>query len=206
MSLSSFIDLLLPYGTLGYLLIFSVLLACGFGLPMPEDIILVTGGILASRGVLDFHLALAVSFVGVILGDGIIFCMGRYMGPKLKEKAFFKRAISPERERKILSWFARYGDKVIFIARFTPGLRMPLFLSSGLYKVAPWKFFALDGLAALISVPIWVKLGHLFGQNLPMLEEKMHSMQKGFLLFLAVILILFVGFFVLKHKLSKKIS
>ena len=32
---------------LGYLFVFTILLACGFGFPLPEDVVLITGGVLA---------------------------------------------------------------------------------------------------------------------------------------------------------------
>jgi membrane protein DedA with SNARE-associated domain len=42
---------LLPIFTeYGYVAVFLVLLACGFGLPLPEDITLVAGGVIAGLG------------------------------------------------------------------------------------------------------------------------------------------------------------
>lgn len=62
-----------PYGSYSYGVILAVLLACGFGLPLPEDVTLVAGGILASRDIIDFKFTVAVCMVGVLAGDGTIF-------------------------------------------------------------------------------------------------------------------------------------
>jgi membrane protein DedA with SNARE-associated domain len=48
----------------------------------------------------------------------------------------------------------------LFIGRFLPGLRAPIFFTAGSMKVPFVKFLFFDGLAALISVPVFVWLGH----------------------------------------------
>ena len=49
---------------------------------------------------------------------------------------------------------------VLFVGRFLPGLRAPLFASAGAMHVPYLKFALLDGTAALISAPVFVWLGH----------------------------------------------
>lgn len=49
-------DLLISiFSDYGYLAVFVMLLLCGFGLPIPEDITLVAGGIIAGLGYADVH-------------------------------------------------------------------------------------------------------------------------------------------------------
>ena len=197
------LDSLTPYGTYSYVLMFLILLGCGFGFPMPEDIILITGGALSARGVVTFETTFIVCMAGVLIGDGTIFYIGHSMGPKVKKTRFYKKIISENREKTVARWFKEHGDKVIFFARFLPGLRMPLFLTSGIYHVPFWKFLALDGFAALISVPVWIWVGHLFGENLETLAIKIKQLQMGYLGG-TVVLILFVILVVyLKNKFKK---
>ena len=85
-----------PYGTYSYFVILAVLLACGFGLPLPEDITLVAAGILAARNIIDFNNAVALCMVGVLLGDGIVFGLGSRYGTRLRGTKFFS-IIIPER-------------------------------------------------------------------------------------------------------------
>jgi membrane protein DedA with SNARE-associated domain len=193
---------LTPYGVFIYPIMFFILLICGFGLPLPEDVILVTGGILSARDVTHFWTTVLVTFMGVIIGDGIIFTIGKRVGPKIKQTRFFRFLVKEDSEKKIMGWFNRYGDKVIFFARFTPGLRMPLFLTAGAYQVPAWKFFALDGIAALISVPTWVWIGHVFGSNLELLETKMKHLQIGIYGFIAFILIVILTVWFIKKKVK----
>lgn len=199
-----FLEHLTPYGNYGYVIMFLVLLACGFGFPMPEDVVLVTGGILSALKVTDFWLTMLVCLVGVLLGDSIVFTIGNKMGPRLKLTSLYKRIMPAAREKQVMTWFARYGDKVIFFARFAPGLRMPLFLTAGMYHVPFWKFLCLDGFAAIISVPAWVWVGHLFGENLDALEAKMRQMQMGIYSILSIILVASVIYIVLKRKIKAR--
>ena len=45
----------------GYYAVFSVLVLCGMGLPLPEDITLVTAGIISALGEKNVHIMLVVA-------------------------------------------------------------------------------------------------------------------------------------------------
>lgn len=197
---------LTPYGTHSYFVMFGILLACGFGLPMPEDVVLVTGGILSSHGVTSFWVTNAVCMAGVLIGDFTIFYLGRRFGPRIKTVGIFKRIFTEKRDQAVRGIFEKYGDKVIFMARFMPGLRTPIFLSTGIYQVKPWKFLLLDGSAALISVPLWIYIGDLFGQNLEELEVKMKQFQFGIYFILVGLVVLFITYTVIKKRALSKIA
>jgi membrane protein DedA with SNARE-associated domain len=196
---------LMPYGTVAYVIMFLILLACGFGLPLPEDIILITGGMLSSHGVTNHWVTLGICMAGVLIGDTIIYTAGRTMGERIKRTKLFSYLIQEERDKKIQFWFSKYGDKVIFFARFMPGLRTPLFLSSGVYRVPAWKFLLLDGIAAVISVPLWIWLGFLFGSNLELLELKIHQLKLGIYSILGVVLTLILVAWFVKKKIEEKL-
>lgn len=198
------LDFLIPYGMYAYVFMVGILLACGFGFPMPEDVVLVTGGMLASRHVVDLLATNVLCLIGVLAGDGTVFCIGYRLGPKLKQTKFYQSILHSDREEKVARWFKNYGDRVIFFARFTPGLRMPLFLTAGMYRISFWKFLLLDGLAALISVPLWIWVGYFFGSNLELLEAKMKQFQMGIYFLLALVLVLIVGSVLMKKKWMKK--
>lgn len=204
--LIEFLAFLEPYGTHSYVFMFGVLLACGFGFPMPEDVVLITGGILSARGITDFWAVNAICLAGVLIGDGTIYCLGRRYGPAIKKKKFVQRLMSEKMDERVSNVFNRYGDKVIFMARFMPGLRTPIFLTSGTYQVSAWKFFGLDGLAALISVPLWVWVGRVFGENLEVLEQRMRQLQFGIYGALALLLLTFVALAVAKKRIMKRVD
>jgi len=83
-----------------------------------------------------------------------------------------------------------------------PGLRTPVYFSMGVFKKSFLKFILIDGLAALISVPVWIYIGMVFGRNIPVLEKHVKHMQEGIYITLGIIIILFVLF----HFISKKLG
>jgi membrane protein DedA with SNARE-associated domain len=150
----------------GYLAVFTVLMICGFGLPIPEDISLVAGGVIAGLGYANVHLMAVVAFVGVIAGDVLMFVIGRVWGERVLRVRWIAYLLTPRRYAQVQAKFSRFGNRVMFVARFLPGLRSPIYLTAGMTgRVSFIRFFLLDSLAALISVPIWVYLGYYGAQN-----------------------------------------
>lgn len=163
----------------GYAVVFAVLVLCGFGLPLPEDIILVTGGLLAWRaspleeatlaGMLgDSGLLTMIAFGlgGILAGDSIIFLAGRKLGHRVAEFRPLRRIITPEKLTEAEKLLRRRGNLVVVVARFLPGLRAPTYFTVGHAKVPYWEFLLFDGVAALVSAPLWVCLGFYFGSNI----------------------------------------
>lgn len=155
-----------------YIAVFCVLIACGLGVPIPEDIAIVAGGIICGLSVgtpyaVNVNLMIVVSLSGVLIGDGIIFTLGRYLGSRVTRLPGLKHIITPENYAKIQEKAHKHGDKILFVARFLPGLRAPIFIISGIsHRVSLLKFIVMDGAAALISVPALVYLGYYFAYDI----------------------------------------
>ena len=171
----------------GYAAVFFVLLICGFGVPIPEDVTLVAGGIISGLGYTNVHTMFAVCMAGVLIGDATMFTIGRIYGTKVMQVRFVARYLTEERFMAVQEKFAKYGNWVLFVARFLPGLRSPIFLTAGMTrKVSFWRFLLMDGFAALISVPVWVYLGYFGANNRDWLLTWLHRGQSGILMVLAV--------------------
>ena len=127
-------------GNFAYLVIFFFLLACGLGLPIPEDILLIAAGVLAYYEVIDLTLAIAVCLVGVVVGDITVYFLGAKYGRKLTNRAFFSSVLPPHRLDRVKMKLHKYGNKLIFSARFMPGLRAPIFFTAGTLHL-PFRIF-----------------------------------------------------------------
>ncbi|MEN9809313.1 MAG: hypothetical protein RLZZ488_880 [Pseudomonadota bacterium] len=189
----------------GYWAVFGVLIACGFGLPIPEDISLVAGGIISGLHYTHVHTMFAVGMAGVLIGDGIVFSLGRLLGQRVFSLPLIRRVMTNERYALVQEKFAKYGNWVVFAARFMPGLRTPIFLTAGATRqVSFLRFLALDGFAALISVPIWVYLGYLGANNREWLMQMVKRGQAATLAILAVFVVAVVLFFYLRKRNRKQ--
>ncbi|GAC1544874.1 MAG: hypothetical protein NVS2B9_12130 [Myxococcales bacterium] len=147
---------------------FSLLVACGLGLPLPEDIALITGGFLAAlgppHGVGSVGAMVVVGLAGILVGDAVIFKAGHDYGEKLLETRL-GRHIPKERVARIRELFSKHGPKFIIAARFLPGVRAVTYFVAGSSGVRFWQFLLFDGLAACASAPAWVMLGYWCGKR-----------------------------------------
>jgi membrane protein DedA with SNARE-associated domain len=163
----------------GYAFVFAALVLCGFGLPLPEDIILVAGGVLAwlaspldvatAHGMLhDGGLVwmAGVGLAGILAGDSIIFLAGRRFGIRLADFRPLRRIITPEKLEKVEKLMRRRGNVVVVLARYLPGIRAPTYFTAGHARMPYWEFLLFDGAAATLSAPFWVCLGFYFGSDI----------------------------------------
>ena len=150
----------------GYLAVFIALMICGAGLPLPEDITLVAGGVIAGLGYVNVHGMFALAMFGVLLGDSAIFLLGHHYGARMLKWRLVARILTPKRYAIVQEKFVRYGNRMLFIARFLPGMRTTVYITAGTsHRVSFTRFLLIDGLAALISVPFWVYLGYFGADN-----------------------------------------
>ncbi|MCP2039639.1 membrane protein DedA with SNARE-associated domain [Neisseria sp. HSC-16F19] len=171
----------------GYAAVFLVLVACGFGIPIPEDITLVTGGVIAGLGHANVHIMFLVGMLGVLVGDGLMFTAGRVYGDKILRFRLIQRIMTPKRYAQVQEKFDKYGNRVLFVARFLPGLRTPIYITAGISRrVSYWQFLVMDGFAALISVPVWVYLGAYGAENIDWLMAKVHQFQTGLFVLIGI--------------------
>ena len=185
----------------GYMAVFLMLLICGFGIPLPEDITLVTGGVIVGLGHAELPTMIIVGLLGVIIGDGIMFGMGRFLGKKIQKKYWFCKIMPPTRFEKAQEAFHKYGKSVMFVARFLPGVRTPIFFSAGMsHRISFLTWISMDGIAALISVPIWIYLGVLGSENFEWMLIIVHRFQRAILIILGIIGVYVAWKFYKKHK------
>lgn len=175
-----------------YFIILAILIACGLGLPLPEDIPLVAAGYLIWQGTLEWTPTLLVTLIGVLGGDCILFYLGQRIGIQILEKDRMQSIFSPAKVRRTRAYFRKYGDRLIFFARFVAGFRAIVFFMAGALKVKFRRFFLLDGIASLISVPLWVLmgygLGHFFGAEIERIFTGLKEVKM-----IALIIIVVVG-------------
>ena len=188
----------------GYFAVLFVLIICGFGVPIPEDITLVSGGVISGLGYTNVHIMLVVSLFGVLLGDSTMYWLGRIYGTKILRFRPIRRFLTLDRLRMVRSKFEQYGNRVLFVARFLPGLRAPIYMVAGITRrVSFIRFLLLDFFAAIISVPIWVYLGDFGASNLDWLHEQIKKGQSIIYILIALLAIYLVWKW---HKGRKKVS
>jgi membrane protein DedA with SNARE-associated domain len=204
------IENLTDLGAWNYVIAFGVLILCGFGLPVPEDITLVAGGLVSGLGATDFTVMLIICFAGVLIGDASMYFIGKIFGYRIQRFKPMRKVLTPERFASVQEQFAKYGIGVLFAARFMPGLRSPIFMAAGMSQRVPFiHFLLMDGIAALISVPAWIYLGYYCARSIPELIARVkegQSIMHIVILTIVVIAIIIVtkNHFAKKRKAAEK--
>ena len=157
-------DFILTHGS--YLAIIAILTLTGAGLPVPEEVPIVASGVLSSAAVgkLDPTLAFFACLVGALLGDSVMYGIGRLLGTTfLRRHPLFARIMHEEREEQMEELIRDHGLKVFLIARFLVGVRSPIYLAAGVMRVPFRKFLAIDAVCATLVVGTFFWLSHFCG-------------------------------------------
>ncbi len=154
-----------------YVFIFLGLFVGGLGIPVPEDLLLLLGGFLSWAGYTDLYLTIAISIVGAVVGDYVVFYLGRKWGPNVLNHPRFRRWLTSRRLSKIHVYFDRYGGKTVFFARFFAGFRMAVYLVAGTIRMNARKFVLTDLAGAILSVPLVTLLGYFLSEKIDTLRR-----------------------------------
>lgn len=184
------------FGEFSYLAPFVVLVLCGIGLPLPEEVTLIGSGLLLYRGEVEFVPIVLVCAVAILLGDSGPFWLGKRYGTSALKIRWVARLIQPDRFERMKARFEEHGNWATFACRFFAGVRIPGYFIAGTMGMRYTRFLLLDALGVLISVPISIYLGKVFGGKVDELKERMHDMHL-ILAFLALSLALIL---VVRHR------
>jgi membrane protein DedA with SNARE-associated domain len=196
MDFNLLVDFLLDYyGPVPYVAIFLILLVCGLGVPIPEDITLIAGGILTYYGVCDVKLMIATGLAGVLIGDSMVYYLGHHFGKRLLKKWPFRVVIDEKRIESIREQLHKHGPKVLFSARFMPGVRSTVFFAAGLLHYPYRRMLLFDGLAAILSVPAIVYSVYYFGDFLESVVKWIKKVEGG------IVAVIVLGILALAYKL-----
>jgi membrane protein DedA with SNARE-associated domain len=166
--MSTILDWLLD---LRYLAMFGILILCGMGLPIPEEVTLVGSGLLVGWEEADFYLASVACVVGILVGDSVIFGLGHHYGRRFLLSQPMRFLLPPRRQVKVANFFAKHGSKAVFFARFFAGVRIGVYAYAGSQRMNWLKFLSLDLLGALISGPTSIYIGSIFARQVGLNRE-----------------------------------
>src|SRR3989344_2390452 len=167
------IDLIQAVQAVGYPGIFAIILAESgifFGVSLPGGSLLFTSGLLASQGILNIWILLAIVITAASLGDTIGYWFGAWVGPALfrrKDSRFFKQSyLTQTRE-----FFDKHGARTIFPARFIPIVRTfaPILAGVANMKYSTFLFYNIAG--AFLWGGGFTIAGFWLGEAVPEIEN-----------------------------------
>jgi membrane protein DedA with SNARE-associated domain/rhodanese-related sulfurtransferase len=156
----------------GYALVFYFVLAEATGFPVPAALALVAGGAAAGTGTMSLPGVFFTALVALLLGDCLLFILGRYTGWALLG-LLCRLSVNPETciLRSAESFYKR-GKMTLLIAKFIPGVNTMAPPLAGSMKMRPWQFLRFDIAGAALYASAYITLGYIFRRFLALITRR----------------------------------
>ncbi|ECM6895540.1 DedA family protein [Salmonella enterica subsp. enterica serovar Typhimurium] len=144
------------------------------------------GGVAAHQGLLKFPLVAAAVALGGMMGDQLLYLLGRCYGGKILRR-FPRYHTKIRRAQKMIQ---RHPYLFVIGTRFMYGFRVVGPLLIGASRLPPKIFLPLNIVGALIWVLLFTTLGYLGGEVIaPWLHDLDQHLRHGVWLILAIVLV-----------------
>ncbi len=176
-------------GNFGYLGMFLSMILEAIIIIIPSELILATGGILASQGIFSFFNAFLVGLFGSVFCAIIIYAMGYFGGRPFVEKFGKYFFMKKEDIDKADKWFAKYGMFAAFIGRNFPIIRTFISLPIGMTRLSFTKFLLYTTLGSIPWTFAFVYVGYSLGNNWVLLSHYTSRLKVPILILLCLLII-----------------
>src|SRR3954454_8995210 len=134
----------------GYSILFAAVFLEAIGIPVPAALAMLIAGAAAASGALSLGMVAAITLSALILGDTIMFLLGRYTGWWLLS-LLCRLSLNPESciLRSADSFYKR-GRMLLVIAKFVPGINTMAPPLAGSMNMRLWQFLRLDSAGAVL--------------------------------------------------------
>jgi membrane-associated protein len=169
------------------------------GFFLPGDSLLITAGLFAARGDLDFSMLILTLIPAAILGNATGYYIGHRTGKALysrPDSLLFRR----EHLRMTHEYYERHGGKTIILAQFIPILRTFAPVVAGVGEMGYRQFATFNVVGAILWVGGMTTAGYALGSAIPNIESRIHYV-------VAVVIFISLlppGIAMLKARLAKK--
>jgi len=178
-------------GHLGYPGIIALMFLESSFFPFPSEVVIPPAGYLAAEGKMSLIAVITCGIFGSLLGAifNYYFALkvGRYFFIKYGKYFFVSEKSLSKAER----FFKRHGAISTFVGRLLPGIRQYISLPAGIARMRIEVFCLYTSLGAGIWVIILALLGYYIGNNKDVLNEALHSVSIGLILFCSTIIVIY---------------
>ncbi|GAW30830.1 alkaline phosphatase [Carboxydocella sp. JDF658] len=159
----------------GYLAVFIGMVLESACIPIPSEIIMPFGGLLAARGQLNFWWVGLLGALANVVGSWLAYLAGRFGGRAFIEKYGKYLLISRHHLQLADRWFEEKGEITVFVTRLLPGIRTFISLPAGIARMDFLRFTLYSLLGVLPWSYFLAYLGYLLGENWDKLTAYLHT-------------------------------
>jgi len=143
------------------------------GFFLPGDSLLITAGLFAARGDLDYSMLILALIPAAIVGNATGYYIGHRTGKALysrPDSLLFRR----EHLRMTHEYYEKHGGKTIILAQFIPILRTFAPVVAGVGEMGYRQFATYNVVGAILWVGSMTTAGYLLGSAIPNIEQRIH--------------------------------
>lgn len=154
---------------LGYLGIAFLMFLDNVFPPIPSEIIMPSAGYTAAKGELTLIGVIIAGSIGSLLAAALLYWIGRKI-PQHHLFSLIERYgkyihISVTDLEKSLTWFEKYGHRIVFFGRMIPAVRSLISIPAGMSSMPFRKFMAYSAAGTIIWTTFLAYIGYHFGEN-----------------------------------------
>jgi membrane-associated protein len=185
----------------GYMIFFLAFGLGPFGIPVPNEVTILTGGILVDNGVLNVWITYVCILVGLLTAVTVGYFLGRLLGTRVLTRLTKKKNGNRHlfRAQQI---FNKYGDIGLCLGLFIPVVRYLMPVIAGTSGISYKKFALLTYSTAIIWTAGFFTLGAFYGERIPTLLQSVNVIAIGISVLIIVSLV--IVFEKLKRRSAKR--
>ncbi|MGN4560126.1 DedA family protein [Bacillus cereus group sp. MYBK5-2] len=148
----------------GYWALFFCLWLGIIGMPIPDEMIVMSGGFVSSLGILNVIPAFLLTYLGVVSGLSLGYILGKIFGTKVLDKLMKKK--KAKYVVKSQEMVEKYGHYALVTSYFIPVVRHVVPYLVGMNNMS-FKTYALYSyMTGFLWTLVYFVLGSLFGQHI----------------------------------------
>jgi len=136
-----------------------------FGLPVPDELLLTASGYMLSRGDLLLGWTLLAAAGGSVVGMSGSYWLGRTAGVSVVRRFGSRFGLTERRLERHERLFAKWGQVVVLIGFFIPGLRHITSLLAGVGRRPYSAFASYAAIGSLLWTSVFLLIGSLLGDH-----------------------------------------
>lgn len=184
----------------GLLIIFLTMVAESACIPIPSEVVVPYGGVLAAQHHTALWAVIVVAVFANLVGSSIAYWVGRSGGRALFVR--YGRYVFVRRHHieRADDWFRRRGEITVFFTRMMPGVRTFISLPAGIAKMPLGKFLLYIFLGSLPWNVALAYAGYAFGANWSTLQHDFSRYFDIFYVVFAVVVVALIGWGVVRWR------
>ncbi|MHB8171313.1 MAG: DedA family protein [Thermincolia bacterium] len=158
----------------GYWALFFFLWLGIVGMPIPDEVIVMTGGLVASLELLEPVPAFFVTYLGVVSGLTIGYLLGRIIGAPVLDYLVSKKNMG-KYLKKSYDLIDRYGSYALCISYGFPVVRHVIPYILGISKMSFRRYALISYTTGFFWTLIFFVIGYFFGLNIEQIGKTIYT-------------------------------